>query len=59
MNLSFPTTSGVTYEVLYADSLNSPITWLTNSTIAGDATVKGVSYPASATKRFYRVLEHY
>jgi hypothetical protein len=59
MNLTFPTTSGVTYEVLYADSLNSPITWHTNSTVAGDGTVKGVSDPIGATHRFYRVLEHY
>ena len=59
MNLTFPTTSGVTYEVLYANSLNSPITWHTNSTIAGDGTVKGVSDPIGATQRFYRVLEHY
>ena len=59
MHLAFPTASGVTYEVLYANSLNSPITWHTNSTIAGDGTVKGVSDPIGATQRFYRVLEHY
>jgi Immunoglobulin I-set domain/Immunoglobulin domain len=59
MNLTFPTTSGVTYEVLYTDSLTSPITWYTNSTIVGDGTVKGVSDPIGATQRFYRVLEHY
>jgi hypothetical protein len=59
MNLSFPTTSGVTYEVLYADSLNSPSTWHTNKTIAGDGTVKGISDPIGTTRRFYRVLEHY
>jgi len=59
MNLTFPTTSGVTYEVLYTDSLTSPITWHTNSTIVGDGTVKGVSDPIGATQRFYRVLEHY
>jgi hypothetical protein len=59
MNLSFPTTSGVTYEVLYADSLNSPSTWRTNKSIAGNGTVKGISDPIGATKRFYRVLEHY
>ena len=32
MYLAFPSTSGVTYEVLYASSLTSPITWHTNST---------------------------
>jgi hypothetical protein len=59
INLSFPTTSGVTYEVLSADSLNSPSLWRTNSTVAGDGTVKGISYPTTGTKQFYRVLEHY
>ena len=59
MNLTFPTTSGVTYEVLYTDSLTSPITWYTNSTIVGDGTVKSVSDPIGATQRFYRLLEHY
>jgi hypothetical protein len=58
MNLSFPTTSGFTYEVLYASSLTSPITWRTNATVAGDGTVKGVSDSIGAANRFYRVLEH-
>ena len=59
MNLSFPSASGVTYEVLYTSSLNSPITWQTNTTITGDGSVKAVSDPIGATKRFYRVLEHH
>ena len=59
MNLSFPTTSGVTYEVLYAESLNSPGTWHTNATIVGDGTVKDASDSIGGAKRFYRVLEHY
>lgn len=59
MNLSFPTTSGVTYDVLYADSLTAPITWHTKSSIAGDGTVKSVSDAAGQTQRFYRVSAHY
>ena len=58
MNLSFPSASGVTYEVLYTSSLNSPITWQTNTTITGDGSVKAISDPIGATKRFYRVREH-
>ena len=58
MNLSFPSTSGVTYEVLYTSSLSSPTTWQTNATITGDGSVKAISDPIGATKRFYRVREH-
>jgi hypothetical protein len=58
MNLAFPTTLGVKYEVLYANSLTSPITWRTNSTVAGDGTVKTVTDPIGATQRYYRLLEH-
>jgi hypothetical protein len=59
INLSFPTTTGVTYEVLYADSLTIPNTWHTNSTIAGNGAVRSASDSLGAAKRFYRVLEHY
>lgn len=59
IHLTFPSTSGVTYELLYANSLNSPIAWQTNSTIAGDGTVKGIFDPIGATNRFYRVMAHY
>jgi hypothetical protein len=57
INISFPSTAGVTYEVLYAGSLPSG-TWQTNSTITGDGTVKTVSDPTSADARFYRVRAH-
>jgi hypothetical protein len=59
MHLTFPTASGVTYEVLYANSLNSPITWHTNSTIAGDGTPKTATDPIGTTQRFYRVMAHH
>ncbi|HVM50663.1 MAG TPA: immunoglobulin domain-containing protein [Candidatus Acidoferrum sp.] len=59
INLSWPSTSGVTYEVLSGNSLTSPITWSTNATVAGDGTTKSVAYPTSATQKFYRLLEHY
>ena len=59
MNLSFPSTSGVTYEVLYTSSLASPITWHMLTTILGDGTVKATSDPIGPTSRFYRVFEHY
>jgi hypothetical protein len=58
MHLAFPTASGVTYEVLYATSLNSPITWHTNSTIVGDGTQKIATDPIGTTQRFYRVMAH-
>jgi hypothetical protein len=58
MHLAFPSTSGVTYEVLYANSLTNPITWRTNATVAGDGTVKTVSDPLGSAQRYYRLLEH-
>ena len=59
MYMAFPSASGVTYEVLYANSLTSPITWYTNSTVIGDGGVKTVSDPIGATQRYYRLLEHH
>ena len=59
MQLAFPSTSGVTYEVLYATSLASPITWRTNSTKPGTGSVITVSDPIGANQRYYRLLEHY
>jgi hypothetical protein len=59
MHLAFPTASGVTYEVLYANSLSSPITWHTNTTIAGDGTQKTATDRIGATQRFYRVMAHH
>jgi len=59
INLAFPTTSGVTYQVLYANSLSSPITWYTNSSVSGNGTVQTVSQPIGTGQRYYRLLEHY
>jgi len=47
------------YDSIIANVATTAITWHTNTTIAGDGTVKGVSDPIGATQRFYRVLEHY
>jgi hypothetical protein len=58
MYLAFPSTSGVTYEVLYATSLTSPITWRTNSTLSGNGSVMTASDPIGATPHYYRLLEH-
>ena len=55
IHLSFPTITGMTYQVQYATQV-SPITWQTNSTVVGDDTVKSVSEPIGATQRFYRVV---
>jgi len=59
IHLTFPTTSGVKYEVLYADGLTGPTTWHTNTTITGDGTVMGASDTIGTGSRFYRLLEHY
>jgi hypothetical protein len=59
MNLSFPTTIGVIYELLYSGSLSSPSSWQTNSTVIGNGSVKTVNDPITGSARYYRVLEHY
>jgi hypothetical protein len=59
INLSFPTTSGTIYEVLYTGSAASALsTWQTNTTVTGDGTVKTVPDILSAGARFYRVRAH-
>jgi Immunoglobulin domain len=58
-NLSFPTTSGTIYEVLYTGNAASALsTWQTNTTVIGDGTVKTVPDTLSAGARFYRVRAH-
>jgi Immunoglobulin domain len=58
-NLSFPTTSGTIYEVLYTGNAASLLsTWQTNTTIIGDGSVRTVPDTISAGARFYRVRAH-
>jgi hypothetical protein len=58
-NLSFPTTSGTIYEVLYTGSpANALSTWQTNTTVIGDGSVRTVPDTLSAGARFYRVRAH-
>jgi hypothetical protein len=58
-NLSFPTTSGTIYEVLYtASPANALSTWQTNTTVIGDGTVRTVPDTLGAGARFYRVRAH-
>ncbi len=59
LHLTFPTISGVTYEVLSASGLTSPITWQTNSAVSGDGTIKTVPIPVNGAQQYYRLLEHY
>ncbi len=59
INISFPTASGYTYDVLYSANAGSSLsTWQTNSTVVGDGTVKSVPDTMSAATRFYRVRAH-
>jgi hypothetical protein len=58
-NLSFQTTNGAIYEVLYTSNVASaPSTWLTNTTVIGDGSVRTVPDTLSAGGRFYRVRAH-
>jgi len=58
-NLSFQTTNGAIYEVLYSGNAASALsTWQTNTTVIGDGTVRTVPDTLSAGARFYRVRAH-
>ena len=58
-NLSFQTTNGAIYEVLYSGNAASALsTWQTNTTIIGDGSVRTVPDTLSAGARFYRVRAH-
>jgi hypothetical protein len=59
IHISFPTTSGFTYDVLSSTSLGSPTgTWPTLTTVTGDGTVKSVPDTLGAGTKFYRVKAH-
>lgn len=59
IHLTFPTVSGITYQVLSTDTPTNPrSTWLTNATVTGDGTVQMVPDSIGATKRFYSVRAH-
>lgn len=53
LSFSFATETGRTYVVESTDALGTG--WSNVETVIGDGTVKTVSYPATDTKRFYRV----
>jgi beta-glucanase (GH16 family) len=52
--ISFPTQIGVTYEVVYKNSLTND-TWNVIETIVGDGTTNSVSYPMTTPTRGYAV----
>jgi hypothetical protein len=55
VNISFPTQAGVAYRVFYRNDLNAG-SWTVLTTVLGDGTVKSVSDPSTAAKRFYKVV---
>jgi hypothetical protein len=54
--LSFLTQGATSYQVVYKDNLTDASWTPLGGLIAGDGSVKTVSYPATASKRFYSVL---
>ena len=54
LQISFPTQSGVNYQVQYKSAL-SDVSWNPLQTISGDGAVKSVTYPVSSPARFYSV----
>jgi hypothetical protein len=55
ITLSFPTVSGGNYRVYYKSDLTDT-DWTLLTMVAGDGSVKSVSDPLVAAKRFYRLL---
>ena len=53
--ISFPTQPGVIYRVFQRDNLTAG-TWSLLTSVVGDGTVKLVSDPLPAAKRFYKVV---
>ena len=53
--LSFATASGFLYQLQYKDSLTDPNWNNLGSALEGNGTVRSVSDPATASKRFYRL----
>jgi hypothetical protein len=54
LEISFPTQNGVTYEVVYKNSMTDP-SWNVIETIIGDGTTNSVSYPVTTPVRAYAV----
>jgi hypothetical protein len=55
ITLSFPTVSGGNYRVYYKSDLTDT-DWTLLTMVAGDGSMKSVSDPLVAAKRFYRLL---
>jgi len=53
--ISVPTQPGVIYRVFYRDNLNTG-NWFLLTSVVGDGTVKPVTDPSTAVKRFYKVV---
>ncbi|HEX5221033.1 MAG TPA: glycoside hydrolase family 16 protein [Verrucomicrobiae bacterium] len=54
IQISFTTRPGVSYRIVYKNSLNDTV-WNSIETLAGDGTVKHVTYPTSGTARFFAI----
>ncbi len=52
--LSFPTLAGRDYQILYRDDLTEG-DWTLLTTVPGDGSVKSVTEPATASRRYYKV----
>src|SRR5207244_5064183 len=53
--ISFPTQAGVVYRVFYRSDLSTG-SWTLLTTVVGDGTVKQMTDPLVAGKRFYKVV---
>jgi hypothetical protein len=54
ITISFPTQNGANYRVFYRNDLASG-TWTLLTSVVGEGSVKSVSDPVTASRRFYRV----
>jgi len=54
IQISFPTQSGVNYRIVYKNALSDTV-WNSLETLAGDGTIKSVTYPTSGSPRFFAV----
>ena len=52
--ISFPTQNGANYRVFYRTDLNAG-NWVLLTSVLGNGSVKSVSDPVAATRRFYKV----
>lgn len=53
--ISFPTQAGATYRVFYRTDLGTG-NWVLLTSLLGDGTVKSVTDPSTAARRFYKVV---